>query len=235
MMWVKLTDERTKKAFLILCALFIIILLIFGLIYSLIHAYLNKKMKQMDTYMFDLCKYQIVKTPSEFVTAVKYYEKRRIYESSRWLFRGVMLLFLVTILYGVLFNKGDVNGVFRSAKYIFPSVHWQTIGDVNKTLVEQGLDKIPGWNWMPVSFLPIVKTSPLLDTSNPTLYVSLFFYFILIILIFKISGCALTYQVRIKRAEEKSKEVFQKSLDNVNFAMDLQQPIQNKDTNENIS
>lgn len=221
----KIVDERTKKAFLVVCALFVVILLIFGLIYSLINNYLKKSAKKIDSYMFDLCKYQIVKNPNDFIIAVDYYEKRRIYEASRWTFRGLILVLVLAISYGIIFNDGNISQLFTEFKNIFPTLKWQTIGDVNNTLIEQGLEKIPGWNWMPVSFLPNIYENPNLDTSNPILYASLIFYLILIILIFKISCVALTYQVRLKRAKIKSKEVFEKTLDNVNFATVLDQPI----------
>ena len=40
-------DERTKKILLVLCALFIIVLLIFGAIYVMISKYMQKPTKNM--------------------------------------------------------------------------------------------------------------------------------------------------------------------------------------------
>lgn len=210
-------DERTKKAFLVLCALFILILLIFGLIYSLIARYLRPKAKKIDSYMFDLCKYQIVKTPKDFFEAVKYYEKRRVYETSRWFFRGVILLIVLILGYGFLFNDGNIKQLFLEGKNIFPIIKWQTIGDINKTLLEQNQPTIPGFDWMPVTLLPNIIMKDSLNPKDPNLYISLLIYLILIVLLFNISGCALTYFVRLKRGKLKSKEVFEKSLDNFNI------------------
>ena len=63
-------DERTKKVLLVLCALFIILLLIFGGIYVAIEKYMKKESKKMDNYMYDLLKLRLVKTPFQFKKAV---------------------------------------------------------------------------------------------------------------------------------------------------------------------
>ena len=47
-------DERSKKVLLVLCALFIVVLLIFGAIYVIIENYMKKESKKMDNYMYDL-------------------------------------------------------------------------------------------------------------------------------------------------------------------------------------
>ena len=58
----------------ILCALFIIVLLIFGSIYVMVSKYMQKESKKMDNYMYDLLKLRIVKTPFQFKKAVFYHE-----------------------------------------------------------------------------------------------------------------------------------------------------------------
>ena len=65
-------DERTKKILLVLCALFIIVLLIFGFIHVMISSYMKKQSRKMDNYMYDLLKMKIVKTPHQFRKALFY-------------------------------------------------------------------------------------------------------------------------------------------------------------------
>ena len=140
------------------------------------------------------------------------------YQNGESYLDSIIILLIVLILgYGFLFNDGNIKQLFLEGKNIFPIIKWQTIGDINKTLLEQNQPTIPGFDWMPVTLLPNIIMKDSLNPKDPNLYISLLIYLILIVLLFNISGCALTYFVRLKRGKLKSKEVFEKSLDNFNI------------------
>ena len=92
MMFAIQLDERTKKIILVLCALFILILLITGALYSITAAYMKKESRKMDKYMYDLLKTRIVKTPSQFKKALFYNEQRSFFNNSNWAFRAAIIL-----------------------------------------------------------------------------------------------------------------------------------------------
>ena len=101
MMFAIQLDERTKKVILVLCALFILILLVTGSIYSLIASYMKKESKKMDKYMYDLLKTRIVKTPMQFKKALFYHEQRSFFNNSN------IILFLSTFCYLIVFTASS--------------------------------------------------------------------------------------------------------------------------------
>ena len=107
MMFAIQLDERTKKVILVLCALFILILLVTGSIYSLIASYMKKESKKMDKYMYDLLKTRIVKTPMQFKKALFYHEQRSFFNNSKWAFRAAIILTLFFILLTFICFEGN--------------------------------------------------------------------------------------------------------------------------------
>lgn len=213
-------DEKTKKVFMVLCVLFILIILIFGFIYLIIDKYMKKSAKKMDTYMHELCYYKIVNNPSEFRKTLRYYETRSLYRNIRWIFRILIIALAGIFIFAAIKMNNNPSPIFSEVKQIFPNIHFHTIKELNKILVESGQSKIVGPGWLPVSIIPSI-TWKSIDTSNPYLYVSIAFYILMIILFFKLTGSVLGYIARISRGYAKSKEVFEKNLDNSNFAYNL--------------
>lgn len=221
-------NEKTKKAFLVFFALFIIILLIFGSIYALIARHMRKNAKEIDTYMVELCQYRIITNPDQFYKAVKYYERRKLHHAIKWPMRIILLIAVGLLFYCIFSTAGTTKKVFSDFFDLFPRFKWQTVKTVNEELKAAGSpSRVVGISWMPVSLIPQVYWKKI-NPQDINLYISTIFYIILIILFFKISLDALSYVARIHRGKEKSKMVFEKNLDHYNY-FDLpnayQQPI----------
>ena len=197
-------DERSKKVALVLLALFIIILLIFGLIYLLIDNYMKHESKKMDAYMVDLLKCQIVTNTNQFKDALKYYERRSLYNNSKWPIRLMVIIFF----------DSNYNSFFTEAFKLIPIIKWQTIKEVNDALIkaDPNATLIPGFPWLPVSLFPnFISKNP--NFSDPLLYVSVVFYIIMISCLFVLIKAILGYIARINRGYKLSVTVFKKDLD----------------------
>lgn len=210
-------DERTKKVILVLCALFILLLLLFGAIYAAISKYMERQSKKVDEYMYDLCLYRIVKTPKEFKKAVAYYERRNLFNQAKWGIRCLVLFTCSMLLIAYLFYNHDYARLFTKAFTLFPNVSYQTVGQVNETLKQiDGASLIPGPKWMPISILPTI-TSKNPDFSDLSLYISTTYYIIAFICFFSIFLAIISFIARIKRGNQMSKEVFRKKLEQLNI------------------
>ena len=207
-------DERSKKIALVLLALFIIVLLIFGLIYLIIDKYMKYESKKMDAYMVDLLKFKIVTNTHQFKDALNYFEKRSLYNNSKWPLRIAIVLTSFAFLLTLIFFDKNYNGFFTEAFKLIPTIKWQTIGEVNEALkkVDPNATLIPGFNWLPVSLLPnFISKNP--DFSSPLLYASTIYYIVIISCLFVLIKAILGYIARTNRGNKLSVTVFKKDLD----------------------
>lgn len=206
-------DERTKKVLLVLCALFIIILLIFGAIYAVTSAYMKKESKKMDNYMYDLLKLRIVKTPFQFKKAVFYHEERSFFNNSKWAWRVIILLTGFAILITYLCFKADYQRFFTAVFDLFPIVKWQTVGETNEALSNiEGATLLPGPDWMPASIFPqFISKNP--NFKDPTLYASTIYYVCILMCAVTLLRAILGCVARIHRGMKMSTQVFTKDLD----------------------
>lgn len=207
-------DERSKKVALVLLALFIIILLVFGLIYLIVDKYMQHESKKMDAYMVDLLKYGLVTNTHQFKDALNYFEKRSLYNNSKWPIRIIVALTLISLLVIKIFFEGNFNSFFVEAFKLIPTIKWQTIGEVNEALrkIDPNAALIPGFSWLPVSLLPnFISKNP--NFSNPMLYFSAIYYIIMLSCIFVLTKAILGYISRVNRGNKLSISVFKKDLD----------------------
>lgn len=225
-------DERTKKVALVLCALFIILLLILGVIYLVIDRYMKKEAKKMDVYMYDLLKYRIVKTPAKFKTAVSYFEKRSLFVNSRLPWLLLILLVVAGIVTATIAFNGQIKEFFLEFYKLFPKVYWPTVRKVNEELAAMGSDmKISGPGWMPASTFPTfdwsafvgkaaTETTPeVIGASKGGLFYASAVYWIATYVFFvMLMGAILGYVARVNRAKKLAHQVFVKDLEKVDLA-----------------
>lgn len=231
-------DERTKKVLLVLCALFIVALLIFGGIYVLISAFMKKESKKMDNYMYDLLKIKMVKNPRQFKKALLYYEERSLFNNSKWSWRCIIILTAMALLLTFAFFNSDFKRFFSEAFKLLPIIKWPTIGEVNEALGDTVLN---GPKWMPASVFPtFISKNP--DFTQSILYFSMIYYLSILICFFGLLKAVLGFMARIHRGFKMSTEVFNKDLDKLdvnsinNFSNTINSPIPNQDeynTNNN--
>ena len=206
-------DERTKKILLVLCALFIIVLLIFGFIYVIIASYMKKQSKKMDNYMYDLLKLKVVRSPHQFRKAVLYHEERSLFNNSKWCYRIMVLLTGVAICLTYIVFKGDLKRFFTAVFDLIPIIKWPTVGETNEALSKiPGAALLSGPAWMPASVFPaIISKNP--NFSDPILYASTIYYFAMLVCVFYLIRAILGYIARVHRGFKMAIKVFTKDLD----------------------
>lgn len=227
-------DERTKKVLLVLCALFIIVLLIFGTIYVLIDNYMKKESKKMDNYMYDLLKLRIVKTPLQFKKAVFYHEERSLFNNSKWSYRVMILLTGFAILLTYICFKGDLNRFFTAVFDLIPIIKWPTVGETNEALAAiPGASLLSGPDWMPASIFPaFISKNP--NFSDPVLYASTIYYICMLMCVFYLIRAILGCIARVHRGMKMSTQVFIKDLDkfDIGTVQDYSDTVNSKVPNE---
>ena len=234
-------DERTKKVLLVLCALFIIALLIFGFIYYIISKYMQKESKKMDTYMYDLLKMKIVKNTKQFKRALHYHEQRSLFNNSKWAFRAIIILTVISIVIAMVIFDGDINGLFTEVFKLFPIIKWPTVGEINETLKDiEGAVLITGPSWLPASIFPaFISKNP--DFSSALLYVSTIYYVCMLACVIVIFKAVLGYMARLHRGYKMSIQVFTKDLDKIDlfnvdqYAQQVNSPVPNQENYTNQS
>ena len=232
-------DERTKKFILVLCALLILLLLLFGFIYLIIDKYIKKRSKDMDNYMYPLLKYGIIKSRKQFLSALFYHEKRNFFNGSKWGFR--LLILATSVAFGVVYIcfEGSYSEFFSKVFDLFPKIKWQTIGEINETLIDTYPDLVlSGPEWMPASIFPsIISKNP--DFSDPMLYCSMVYYLSIFCALVTLIKATLAFIARIRRGLLMSRKVFEKNLEKLDLdavntysqAVNSQIPTQN-DSNQ---
>lgn len=206
-------DERTKKILLVLCALFIIVLLIFGTIYVMISKYMQKESKKMDNYMYDLLKLRIVKTPFQFKKAVFYHEERSLFNNAKWAWRVMLILTGFGFLLTYICFKGDYLRFFTAVFDLFPIIKWQTVGETNEALANiPGATLLSGPSWMPASVFPtFISKNP--NFAEPVLYGSTIYYTCMLACLLALIRAILGCIARVHRGMKMSVKVFTKDLD----------------------
>lgn len=231
-------DERSKKVLLVLCALFIVVLLIFGAIYVIIENYMKKESRKMDNYMYDLLKVRLVKNPRQFRKALFYHEERSLFNNSKWAWRVIVLLTGMALLLTFACFNSDFKRFFSEAFNLIPIIKWPTVGEINEAL---GTNALSGPAWMPASPLPsFISKNP--DFSQPILYFSMIYYISIIICLFVLLKAVLGFIARFTRGIKMSTEVFDKDLEKLdihninNFSNTVNSPVPNQgnyDTDDN--
>ena len=221
-------DERTKKLLLVLCALFIILLLIFGTIYLIITKYMEKESKKMDEYMYDLVRYKLVTNTKQFQKALFYQERRMYYNQSKWGYRILIGLTVLAFALTFVFFEAQYAMFFTKAFDIIPIIKWPTIKETNEILSQiEGSVLLTGPDWMPASLIPtFVTKNP--NFSDPMLYCSLMYYVCSIMSFFAITKAILGHIARIRRGKKMAIEVFEKNLDKINiysYSQSINSPI----------
>lgn len=208
-------DEKTKKVILVLCALFILLLLIFGGIYLLIDKYMKKQSKKMDTYMYDLLKYGVVRNKKQLKEALYYHEKRLLFNQSKWPFR--ILILLTGVAWAIIFIcfSGKAQDFFTEAFKLFPTIKWPTIKEINESILDENL-KLTGPSWLPASIFPtFISKHP--DFSSPMLYVSMLYYLCVLFCLIYLIKAILSCIARVKRGKKMANDVFQKDLEKLDL------------------
>lgn len=191
-------SETEKRALIIIFIIVTFAFVLVGLVVKGIRGWMEKKGRAVDSYMYDLVKYKIITSPSDFKAYVAKRETRHLYLNSRWAFR----ILIVSVVAFIIFVNNYLNGDFQVCidiiSKLVPELTWPTTHMF-------GIEIISDW--------PTV-TRPIEAVLSVEGYVSYIMGLILIYCVFKLTHDILLYISRISRANKASITAFGKNLDN---------------------
>ena len=194
-------SEKEKKALIILAVIIAFIFVVIGFIHKLVKNYMNKKGKEIDGYMHELCKYKVITNPHEFKAYVTKRETKNFYLQLRWIFRIMILVSVGFFLYIKLVEDSNFKILIEALKSLSLEFGYETT-----TIF--GMEIICDWPFV------MKYPEPLLTLTG---YVCYIFTFVVIIFIFSLIKAILDYNAKLKRGRVVSKTVFTKNLDETSY------------------
>ena len=195
-------SEKDKR---IIVALFILLILIFVLVAYVaqgIKALMRNYAKGIDGYMHELCSAKLVDNPKDFRKQVFKKESKVLYQKTRWVFRIFILSTVGFVIYTLIAKPGGEATPFG---YVGESLNSLLINFDCPKGEFFGIKNFP-IDWPYVASWP----SPKFDIASIVTYLSLIGYAYAIVVFFNnIVG----FIGKLLRANEKSKDVFAKDLD----------------------
>lgn len=200
--------EKDKRIIIALAIILIVLFVLIAYIGNGIKALMKRYEKGIDDYMSKLCEAKLVTNPKQFYAQVVNKESRRLYFSTRWLFRIFLLVAAGFIVYAINLNpSGEGNPTFAFA--------FESLKNI-KIVFEVPTGSFFFFENFPIDFPRIVEwPHPEFNLPSITTYIMLV---VSIVSFFGVANSTLKFMARLSRARKKSVEVFTKSLDDVNFA-----------------
>ncbi len=200
--------EKDKRIIIALLIIFIIVFVLIAYIGNGIKALMRRYGKGIDGYMYKLCDAGLVTNPKQFYAQVYNKETRKLYFSTKWLFRIFFIALGLFLIYG-FWIKPPVEG---EATFAFVAENLKKL----KIVFETPTGKFFFFENFPIDFPRIVSwPTPEWNLPSITTYIMLI---ITIVTFIGVSNATLKFMARLSRARTKGKEAFTQSLDNANFA-----------------
>ena len=196
-------SETDKRIFVALCIVLIIAFVLVAYIGKGVASLMRKHAKRIDGYMYDLCRAGLVKTPKDFFMQVLKREIKHLYIKTRWAFRITLSLTAALIMLAIVLKlSGPDKPLFafygESLHNLLIILDWPrgTFFGIENFIVD----------WPTVARWP----EPKFNIASIVTYLSLIGYAYAIVVFFNnIVG----FIGKLLRANEKSKDVFAKDLD----------------------
>ncbi len=190
-------SETEKKVLIILAVVFAFVFVIVGLIVKAIRSWMKEQSKHIDFYLYDLCKYRVLKTPNEVVKYVYRRETKTLYLKIRWSLRIFILAAIGFIIYFEYAVGTDFNRALTIVTDLLVKLEWPT-----STFF--GIKMVSGW--------PTIIKSPVvyLDLTGYITYVMLIITLWMVINLFIQT---LGFVSKQRRARKVSVSAFGRSLD----------------------
>lgn len=126
---IKLT-ENDKRILISIAIIFILILVLIGLLVELVRKVMKRQGKVVDTFMYDLVRYKVVKTTKHFKKVANKKSFRYFYKKTKIPFLLMIVASLVVFIFCLITKQTDINFLFSYEKgfnslfYIFD---WKNI------------------------------------------------------------------------------------------------------------
>ena len=208
-MLIQLT-EKDKRIIIALCIILIISFVLIAYIGQGVRAMMRKHGKGIDTYMYDLCRAGLIKTPKDFMMQVVKREIRVLYIKTRWAFRVGVSLSLILVLFAVVFRpSGADQPLFaffgQALDNLRIILEWPrgTFFGIENFVVD----------WPTVARWPV----PQFDFASIITYLCTIGYiYMAVVLFIYVTG----FIGKLLRAKDKSTDVFTKDLDELKVDLD---------------
>jgi hypothetical protein len=205
--------QLTEKDKRLIVALFIILIIAFVLIAYIgqgIRAIMRKHGKGIDTYMYDLCRAGLIKTPKDFMKQVVKREIKVLYIKTRWAFRIGLSLTIVLLLFGFIFKpSGEGQPIF--------AFYGQALDDL-RIILDWPRGEFFGIENFIVDWPTVARwPSPEFSFASIITYLcTIGFGYVVVVLFIYVTG----FIGKLLRAKDKSTEVFTKDLDGLKVDLD---------------
>lgn len=205
--------QLTEKDKRLIVALFIILIIAFVLIAYIgqgIRAIMRKHGKGIDTYMYDLCRAGLIKTPKDFMKQVVKREIKVLYIKTRWAFRIGLSLTIVLLLFGFIFKpSGEGQSIF--------AFYGQALDDL-RIILDWPRGEFFGIENFIVDWPTVARwPSPEFSFASIITYLCTIGYgYVVVVLFIYVTG----FIGKLLRAKDKSTEVFTKDLDGLKVDLD---------------
>ncbi len=205
--------QLTEKDKRLIVALFIILIIAFVLIAYIgqgIRAIMRKHGKGIDTYMYDLCRAGLIKTPKDFMMQVVKREIKVLYIKTRWAFRVGLSLTIVLLLFGFIFKpSGEGQPIF--------AFYGQALDDL-RIILDWPRGEFFGIENFIVDWPTVARwPSPEFSFASIITYLCTIGYgYVVVVLFIYVTG----FIGKLLRAKDKSTEVFTKDLDGLKVDLD---------------
>lgn len=205
--------QLTEKDKRLIVALFIILIIAFVLIAYIgqgIRAIMRKHGKGIDTYMYDLCRAGLIKTPKDFMMQVVKREIKVLYIKTRWAFRVGLSLTIVLLLFGFIFKpSGEGQPIF--------AFYGQALDDL-RIILDWPRGEFFGIENFIVDWPTVARwPSPEFSFASIITYLCTIGYgYVVVLLFIYVTG----FIGKLLRAKDKSTEVFTKDLDGLKVDLD---------------
>lgn len=194
-------SESDKKKIAIIAIILATIIVLIGVIGESLKKKAESEGKFIDSYMYQLCKYGLIKNTEQFIAYVKNKETRTLYFDTKWKFRLILFTIAFFFVYFYNFKNMDFTVAHQAIDGLSLGLVWPT-GNFF------GLNIVSSW--------PVItkQPSPMLNLDGYVVYGSLL---TLMLLMLFIINHIFIYYARLKRAKVVVRSVFAPNLDNTTF------------------
>ena len=188
----------TKKFLITLAVILLVLVVLLGLIVDTIKKAAKRKAEEIDLYLVDMCRFQILKTPKEVMAYAKKRETKRFYLKNRITLR----VFLAATIAFVVLVLVKFEGDFKK----FIDIIW----DLHFEYTWPKADFF-GIHNFPVGWPELTKASVVhLDFEG---YVAYVYFAVLLFTLIYLMVTIISLSFRLLRARDIKVRVFNKSVD----------------------
>lgn len=205
-------SERDRRLLIFFLIVLIVLFILIAYIGEGIRKLMQKYASGIDGYMYDLCASGLVKNKKEFANEVRRKEVKRLYFSTKIIFRVFALAIVGFVLYSSFRNGTGESGIFY-----FTREHLQNL----RFEIEVPRGKFFFFDNFIIDFPSIVQgPQPVLSLDSVITYLMLA---ISIVTIFGVLGSTLRFISRVFAAGPKGRDAFEKTIEKGAFATPFKQ------------